>query len=65
MFQSLRCKFQFVLEQQLKSLVILIVQIFSVNEFINKEGKWFNYIRGKAGSLANPNNANVFFILQK
>ena len=28
----------------------------SLNEFIEKEGKWFNYIRGKAGSVLDPDN---------
>jgi len=31
----------------------------SINEFINKEGKWFNYIRGKTGSLTNPYHSFV------
>ena len=30
----------------------------TVLEFIEKEGKWFNYIKGKAGSVVNPNNAS-------
>ena len=28
----------------------------SVNEFIEKEGKWFNYIRGKVGSVMDPSS---------
>jgi hypothetical protein len=28
----------------------------SLNEFIEKEGKWFNYIRGKTGSVLDPDN---------
>jgi len=31
----------------------------SVKEFIEKEGKWFNYIRGKAGSTTSPTGASI------
>ena len=31
----------------------------SVNEFIEKEGKWFNYIRGKVGSITELNNPSL------
>ena len=31
----------------------------SIDEFIEKEGKWFNYIKGNAGSGYNVNNSEV------
>jgi hypothetical protein len=33
----------------------------SINEFIEKEGKWFNYIRGKAGSVTDGINITSGF----
>ena len=33
----------------------------SLNEFIEKEGKWFNYIRGKAGSVTDGANITSGF----
>ena len=33
----------------------------SLNEFIEKEGKWFNYIRGKAGSVSDGINITSGF----
>ena len=33
----------------------------SLNEFIEKEGKWFNYIRGKAGSITDGVNITSGF----
>ena len=33
----------------------------SINEFIEKEGKWFNYIRGKAGSVTDGVNITSGF----
>ena len=31
----------------------------SLNEFIKKEGKWFNYIKGKAGSVVDPGDSTI------
>ena len=31
----------------------------SLNEFIKKEGKWFNYIKGKAGSVVDPDDPTI------
>ena len=31
----------------------------SLNEFIKKEGKWFNYIKGKAGSVVDPTDPTI------
>ena len=34
-----------------------LLAVGGINEFIEKEGKWFNYIKGKAAKYSDARNA--------